>query len=435
MSDIEDPFRQDSVVRPRPGVGRRGGGAPPPSRASFATLDGEPLPDAAGELLGAGLNPLVRAASSLLLLSVRLRHSVAAPEIAGLRRHAQDEIRRFEERARGGGVPNETVLAARYAVCAMLDEAVLATPWGSQSEWAQLSLLVIFHREAWGGEKFFDLLERLLLDPSRHIDLLELQYLCLVLGFGGKYRALNDGASQLHDIQRTVYGAIRKQRGPVPTDLSIHWKGHADRRNPLIGYVPWWVVGSAALAVLALTFVMYRSWLGSAAAPVQTRLAQIGLEAFAAAAPAAPTPAGPTIKQLLAADEANGGLSVEENNGRTTVTLLAPALFASGSATTNPGLAPLLGRVASAFARVPGRVLVVGHTDDQPLHSLKFADNFELSRERARSVVQILQSAAGSAIAFDSSGAGSSQPRYQPASDAANRARNRRVEMIHVAGA
>ena len=47
----------------------------------------------------------------------------------------------------------------------------------------------------------------------------------------------------------------------------------------------------------------------------------------------------------------------------------------------------MLTRVAGALNQVPGRVLVVGHTDDQPLRSLRYRDNFELSRERAVSVV------------------------------------------------
>ena len=36
-------------------------------------------------------------------------------------------------------------------------------------------------------------------------------------------------------------------------------------------------------------------------------------------------------------------------------------------------------------------MLVVGHTDDQPIQSLRYQDNYELSRERAVSVVTLLQ--------------------------------------------
>jgi type VI secretion system protein ImpK len=436
MSDIDDPFRTpDSVVRPRPGAGRRGAAdLAAPSRSGFSTeADVDPLPQAAHDLLGAGLNPLVRAANPLLLLAARLRGTVATPDVSGLRRHAHEEIRRFEERARAAGVQHETVLAARYALCASLDEAVLSTPWGAQSGWAQQSLLVAFHREAWGGEKFFDLLDRLVPDRQRHLDLIELYYLCLALGFGGKYHGLEHGATELLGVQRSLYRTIREERGAAPAELSLHWQGLQDQRHRLIRYVPWWVIGAATLALLAVTFAVYHAWLGNAATPIHAQLAQIGLEAFAAPAAGVPV-AGPTLKQLLASDEASGALSVDEANGRSTVTLLAPSIFASGSATTNAIYEEVIERVARAVARVPGRVLVVGHTDDQPLRSIRYADNFELSRERALSVVRILQRAAGPGGRFESTGAGPSQPRYQPESEPANRARNRRVEIIHVSG-
>ncbi len=144
------------------------------------------------------------------------------------------------------------MLAARYALCAGLDEAVLSTPWGAQSEWAQQTLLVALHREAWGGEKFFEMLDRISQDPARHIDLMELQYLCLAFGFAGKYQVAERGHARLAEVQQELYRRIRDQRGAPPPELSLRWRGLEDRRNPLIRYVPWWVVGAAALAILAI---------------------------------------------------------------------------------------------------------------------------------------------------------------------------------------
>jgi len=77
-------------------------------------------------------------------------------------------------------------------------------------------------------------------------------------------------------------------------------------------------------------------------------------------------------------------------------------------------------------------VLVEGHTDDQPLASLRYRNNFELSRERAVSVARMLQRGAVNPARIEWSGVGSSRPRYRPESDPENRARNRRVEIIHV---
>ena len=439
VPQIDDPFRpaDATVLRPRPGAGRPGAGQVPaagsqPSQRWQSPFPAQPEPVAsvAPDVLGTGLNPLARAASPLLLLAGQLRGTLSLPDVTGLRRHALDEIHKFEERARSGGVANETVLAARYALCATLDEAVLSTPWGAQSEWAQQTLLVSLHREAWGGEKFFEMLERISRDPGRHIALMELQYLCLVVGFTGKYHVAERGHARLADVRQELYRRIREHRGTPPPELSIHWRGVEDRRNPLIRYVPWWVVGAGTLAVLAITFALYYAWLGGAAAPVQDALAKIGLEDFTA--PVKVVAAGPTLKQLLAPEEATGAVSVEEQDGRTLVTLQAANLFPSGSATLSAGASAVLRRIADAVDRVPGRVLVVGHTDDQPLRSLRYRDNYDLSRERAVSVVKVLQPAMDNPARVEWTGVGSSQPRFRPESAAANRARNRRVEIVHV---
>jgi type VI secretion system protein ImpK len=442
MPDIDDPFKPSdaTVLRPRPGGGRPG--AVPsgsPFRRPMDTVAPAPyveeISDRARELLGTGLNPLVQAATPVLVLAGQARGTLSVPDVAGLRRYALDAIRRFEERSRAAGIANETVLVARYALCAALDEAVLSTPWGAQSEWAQQTLLVVLHREAWGGEKFFEMLDRITRDPARHIDLMELQYLCLAFGFAGKYQVSQRGATQLAEVQHDLYRKIREHRGGTPPpELSLRWRGLQDRRNPLIRYVPWWVVGAATLGILALAFVFYYSRLGSAAAPVHTELAAVGLEDFTGPVPAASIQ-GPTLKQLLAADESRGDVSVEEDGGRTRVTMLTPNLFGSGSATVNPVHTTMLRRLAEAIDQVPGRVLVVGHTDDQPLRSFQYKDNFELSRERAVSVVRLLQPALANPSRVEYTGVGSSQPRYRPESDPANRARNRRVEIIHVRGA
>lgn len=438
MADFDDPFKpRESVLRPRPGGGKRGQADSstswrPPPAAQPASAEPEPAPAIAGDLLGAGLNPLVRAASPLLLLAGRLRGTLAVGDVGSVRQHALSEIRAFEQQAQAASIPNEVVTAARYALSATLDEAVLSTPWGAQSEWSQHTLLVALHREAWGGEKFFDMLERTSKEPARYIDLMELQYLCLAVGFCGKYQVIERGHNQLAAVQHELYRLIREHRGAPQTALSLRWEGLQDRRNPLIRYVPWWVVGAAALAILAITFTLYYAALARSASPIHERLAAVGREGFGAR-PAAPR-AGPTLKQLLGRDEAAGALVIEEQGGRTVVTLPGATLFASGSATIAAGYEPVLQRVAAAIAQVPGRVLVVGHTDDQPLRSIRYSDNVELSRERAVGVARILQSVAANAGRITWNGAGSSQPKHVPASDPANRALNRRVEIVHVTG-
>jgi type VI secretion system protein ImpK len=432
MTDSDDPFLPSSLPsRPRPGAGRRGTPEPTPfPRGTTRLADFEPISESARAFLGLGLNPLVQAASPLLLLMGQLRHAPAAMDVASLRRYALDEIRRFEEAAGANGVRNEIVLAARYVLCAGIDEAMLSTPSGAQSEWSQHPLLVALHREAWGGEKFFEMLDRISADPARHLDLMELQYLVLALGFSGKYQMLDRGHERLADLQRTVYRTIRGQRDGGTAELSLKWRGLEDQRNRLIRYVPWWVVVAAALAILAVTFAVYLSRLATQADPLHARLAQIGIGDFAVPPPPAPVK-GPTLKQLLAPEEAAGLLTVTEDGGRSVVTVRGSDLFRSGSADINPLHRATLDRIAAALNQVPGRVMVVGHTDDQPVRSLTYRDNNELSRERAVSVANVLQRTVSIPARITWLGVGSSQP-LTAGSDPESRARNRRVEIIHL---
>ena len=417
MPNSDDPFfRPDATrMRPRPGGGRRTHiDAPrPQAPAPSAPIDDELLSQAARGLLGVGLNPLVQAASPLLLLTAQVRDNLSPADVESLRRHALEEIRRFEEQARSSGVAERGRARRAVPLCAGLDEAVLSTPWGNQSEWAQHPLLVTLHRETWGGEKFFEMLDRISQDPAAlhrpdgaPVPRPRLWVRRQVPGAGAR-------AGAPAEIQQDLYRKIREQRGSTESELSLRWRGLEDRRNPLIRSLPWWIVAAAALPILALTFTAYRSILARIAAPVHAELAKVGLEDFAPSRAVAPV-VGPTLKQLLAPDEQRGVLSVEEDGNRTTVTLLARDLFPSGSAAVNPAYHEALGRLTAALNKVPGRVLVEGHTDDQPIKSLRYQDNFELSRERAVSVVTLLQQGIDNRGRLQWSGKGSSEPDTVP---------------------
>jgi len=431
MVDGDDPFKtQDAtVIRPRPGAGKRGVADPLGGRPTMMPVPAPvPVPEAVREGLAIGLNPLVQAASPLLRLAGHARSAYSSLDIPDIRRQALEDIRSFEDRARAAGVPNEIVLAARYVLCATVDEAVMSTPGGSQSEWAQNPLLVALHREAWGGEKFFDMLDRIARDPGRHIDLMELQYVCLALGFMGKYHTMERGHERLSEVRAGLYRTIRSQRGKPPTELALRWKGLEDRRNRLVTYIPWWVAAIGVVAILIATFTLYQSRLARLAAPIHAELSKADLQTTAPAhAPARPV-SGPTLKQLLAPEEGRGAVQIDESGPRTTITLPGADLFASGRAEVNPAYTDTLHAIASALNKVPGRVEVNGHTDDQPLRSFRYRDNYELSRERAVSVVDVLKRTIDSPARLRVQGKGSSEPKYE------DRARNRRVEIIHVRG-
>jgi type VI secretion system protein ImpK len=440
-NDFDDPFApaDGTILRPKPG-GRRGVPEPPRQDAQRPTMarpqEQFAAAPSAGNLavndfLYGGRNPILQAATPLIVIASRMQTTVAQADVSALRNQATQEVRAFDDRLRTANVVPEDALVARYLLCTFFDSAVLNTPWGAQSDWSGQSLLVMFHREKSGGEKFFQILERISAQPSRYIDLIELQYVCLALGYEGMYRIDDRGQMRLAEILHNLQRIIRDQRQLKEEDLSYRWKGVQDRRNPIFRYVPWWIIAAAGLAILTIAFVIYNIRLNSVAAPVKQALAG---PAVAVEYQAAPATRPNRLKQLLVKEEQAGLLTVEEFGDKTVVTLIARNLFRSGSAQINDQYLPTLKAVATALNDVTGKVQIVGHTDDQPVKSLQFADNFELSRERAVAVANLLKGTINNFGRVEWVGVGSTQPRYQPVDTAENRARNRRVEIVSMDG-
>lgn len=248
-----------------------GAGMPPPAAPA-----GQPFTPPAAAIAGSGLNPLVDSAVVLLALAGQLRNTPTHPDVAGLREHVVQQIKVFEQNARACGITPETTLAARYTICTFLDETVLSTPWGSESVWSTQSLLSTFHNETWGGEKFFMILDRMSQEPARNLDMLELMYICLSLGFEGKYGVLEQGRSKLTEVMDNLFRTIRMQRGDVERELSPRWHGVQDRRNVLVRYVPLWVVGALAGVLLLVTYAGFRFILESTSNPAYETLESIG---------------------------------------------------------------------------------------------------------------------------------------------------------------
>ncbi|WP_313087883.1 type IVB secretion system protein IcmH/DotU [Pseudomonas sp.] len=214
------------------------------------------------ETFNISLNPLVAAASSLLSEVVRLKHSYEGEDLHALHQRLSGELKLFEHRALHDGAESSQVMAARYVLCTAIDEAVVTTPWGNESEWSQMSLLSSFHNETFGGEKFFQLLERLSRNPVKHLPMLELMYLCLSLGFEGKYRVMPRGMLELEAVRDSLYRQIRQLRGDVPREVSPHWQGLRDTRRRLVRIVPWWLVALFTMICLVTLYAGFAWVLG-----------------------------------------------------------------------------------------------------------------------------------------------------------------------------
>lgn len=84
-------------------------------------------------------------------------------------------------------------------------------------------------------------------------------------------------------------------------------------------------------------------------------------------------------------------LTVSMKDGKVYVSLSEQLLFPSGSASVNAKGKDAIGKLAEVLKKNPDiQVMIEGHTDDVPIKTAKFQDNWDLSVVRATSVVRIL---------------------------------------------
>ncbi|WP_193323324.1 DotU family type VI secretion system protein [Erwinia endophytica] len=373
-------------------------------------------------------NPLVAAANALLNAIPQIRHSVTHADPAGLRQRLIDEIRQFEMNCQRAGLPYEVIIGARYCLCTALDEAAALTPWGSRGVWPGQGLLVTFHNETWGGEKFFQLLAKLSQNPREHILLLELINYCLQLGFEGRYRVLDNGRSQLETIKQRLLQMIRSVRGGYAPPLSPHPEDNPVTRKLWRPVVPLWACTALAGFLACLFYILLNWQLGDVTSPVLAAVYQTPLPEVTIQHPAPPPPPTLNLKTFLHDEIEEGLVSVQDAADRSVVTLRGDGLFASGSTAVQSRYEAVLDRVAQAMNNVSGRILVIGYSDNVPIRSARFASNYELSLARAQSVQERLQQHLTQPQRVKAEGRGESNP-LVPNTSAANRARNRRVEI------
>jgi type VI secretion system protein ImpK len=94
-----------------------------------------------------------------------------------------------EEAVRKGLVSPEDFEAGRFAVCAWIDEAILNSNWPQKQQWQREQLQRLYYQTTEAGEEFFERLNALGLHQR---EVREVYYLCLALGFMGRFHQPGD---------------------------------------------------------------------------------------------------------------------------------------------------------------------------------------------------------------------------------------------------
>jgi type VI secretion system protein ImpK len=90
-----------------------------------------------------------------------------------------------------GLVSQEDYDGARFAICSWIDEAMLNSSWNQRQQWQREQLQRLYYQTTEAGEEFFERLNQL--GPHQR-EVREIYYLCLALGFMGRFCQAGDEA-------------------------------------------------------------------------------------------------------------------------------------------------------------------------------------------------------------------------------------------------
>ncbi len=367
-------------------------------------------------------NILVEAAIPLLNKASQMKYFQSKVSTQDVLNRLKKEIEIFEETAEENGVRYETVKAARYCLCTLLDEFAAKNGWADQ-EWSAHSLLVSFHNETWGGEQFFQLLDRIKQEPLKNINLIELMYYCLVLGYMGKYQVLNNGKVSIENIKKELEKIIREYGGQKKSQILLNTTAAKNALAKRRKFIPLWILFAVSGAGILLLYSVLNWKLAQNTNDINTRINKLNVGTVVASGESIQLIA-PLLKNEIDANL----LKVNEIPGRSTITILGDELFNSGSDQIIDRYYPVMASVGQALNEVKGRVVVSGFTDDQPIRSAAFPSNWHLSQGRADAVKTILTNYMQDSTRIRSEGKGAENPTVANNS-AENRAKNRRVEI------
>lgn len=228
------------------------------------------------QLRGLEDNRLIDAATPLLGLVIRVRRLADFREVETLYRQVVDEVAAIDRELVEQGYERPTVVAYRYVLCAFIDEAVLGTDWGAHSVWSQHSLLSRFHNETWGGEKVFAILSRMEREPARYRDMLAFIYLCLCLGFEGRYKVMTNGREEYEDIIRGLHEQLKSLRDDDQDQpLADALANVTPARNHLRSGLPIWGIGGLFVLAMAGIYSLYNMALNERIRDVLSVLEQL----------------------------------------------------------------------------------------------------------------------------------------------------------------
>jgi type VI secretion system protein ImpK len=189
------------------------------------------------------------ACGEVLSVGAQLAEAPGLPSPDVLKRRIGTLLEDMDRRGIELGIPKRDLDDAKYAIVAFIDEQLFRAPWEGRQEWMLEPLQLVYFNENTAGEGFFERLEALERDPRR-VHVLEVYFLCLGLGFLGKYAVRGgEGIGAVMDRLAVVLSRATPQGDTLsPHGTPAETRGIRGRREAPVLFL----AGGLALAAILL---------------------------------------------------------------------------------------------------------------------------------------------------------------------------------------
>ncbi len=191
--------------------------------------------------------------SFMLVLQLRGTQDFGDPGI--MRERIVNMLDNIEHQARRNNFNLEDVQKAKFALVSFIDETIIASEWSQKQTWLANPLQLQLYNRFDAGEEFFVKLEELRRRFQSNIQILEVFYLCLVLGFKGKYGILEP--EKLRIIIDDLYQDIHHSYDKSYKLLSPNGKRKEEITEVIKKEIPVWIFGVGAAAFVFLFYIIF----------------------------------------------------------------------------------------------------------------------------------------------------------------------------------
>ncbi len=207
-------------------------------------------------------NDLVAFAGPVFDLILRLKSGIVAPS-NDLRPKIAAMLMDFEKRAERYRFNHKIIQVSKFALASFVDETVLLQDFPLREYWEKNPLQLEYFGEHLAGIKFYERLDAMLKRPEATVDAIEVYYICLLLGYRGRYAIYFE--EQAREIIEKVADILRRLGRLQAADLSPHWKMTDQPEIPRDPGLPLWVKlgGGLGLGLVVTTYMLLFHLLGS----------------------------------------------------------------------------------------------------------------------------------------------------------------------------